>query len=149
MEKHGRTRALRMSLMELSIMISIFAVVSVLLTRMYVEADRLQGNATQISKSIVLCETVAEAIKGSEALEPTMSNLGFQMTEDKAAYQIQYDKEWNVSLESNAFQLRVNPVLEERGSGKMLTAVISATTKAGEELCTLTVKRFYPETGKE
>ena len=144
MEKEGRNRSLRMSLMELSIMIAMFAVVSVLLTQMYVKADHLQGTSTQISKSIVLCETIAETIKGSDSFEAAMQQLGLQSLNNNTSYLKQYDGNWASAEERVVFQISVTPIWESVSNGKKLTATVTAQKEESQELCSLTVKRFYP-----
>lgn len=144
MENGGKTRSLRMSLIEISIMIAVFAVISVFLLQMYVAADSLQGTSVHISKAMVHAESVAETLKGSGSFEDAISTLGMQKTQDELSYVLQYDKQWNPVSEDGSFLIIVDAALEEGSSGMMLNANVKAIKEDGTELCYFPVKRYYP-----
>ncbi len=59
----NKQRSFTIPLVELVIVVGIFAVVSVILMRMYLSADNLRGRAVTISRETVLCENDFELLK--------------------------------------------------------------------------------------
>ncbi|MBP5158964.1 MAG: type II secretion system protein [Lachnospiraceae bacterium] len=83
----NKQRSFTIPLVELVIVVGIFAVVSVILMRMYLSADNLRGRAVTISRETVLCENDFELLKdklSSMSAEDAAKALGY--SPDGGAY---------------------------------------------------------------
>lgn len=109
----GQSNSFRAPLLELVIIIGIFAIVSVYLLRMFMVADRFQGKAVATTKSIVKAESVVEFIRGTEASNTAdlagklQAEFGLKSSRAKE-YVINYDKSWKETETAGAYILVVN-----------------------------------------
>jgi hypothetical protein len=77
-ESNKKQNSFRAPLLELVIIIGIFAIVSVYLLKMFMASDKLRGNAVNTTKSVLLAQSVADFIKGcdSDQIAEILSKTG-------------------------------------------------------------------------
>lgn len=87
----------RRTILELVLVTAIFSLVSVFILKIYMTADRLQGQAVAISAATIRAESIAEyaGAKGVDA-----AARYFDMHDRDGVFVIYYDKQWN-RLEDN------------------------------------------------
>ena len=66
-ESNKKQNSFRAPLLELVIIIGIFAIVSVYLLKMFMASDKLRGNAVNTTKSVLLAQSVADFMKGCDS----------------------------------------------------------------------------------
>ena len=66
-ESNKKQNSFRAPLLELVIIIGIFAIVSVYLLKMFMASDKLRGNAVTTTKSVLLAQSVADYMKGCDS----------------------------------------------------------------------------------
>lgn len=96
-ENTTKGRSFRMSMLEIILVIGIFAIISLILTQLFMGTQKIQAKALDISKSYILTESIAEQVK-TGALEISNTTEYF------------YDKEWNLSKEITERKIIIQPV---------------------------------------
>lgn len=147
----NKQNSFRMPMIEMIIIIGIFAIISVLIVRMFISTDHLQGKAVNVSRSVMEAESIAEYIKGSDSSSNIWEELGAEKLEEtQDSYVIYYDREWN-KVEKDASNIIVIHTFEEIDEyGSMSTYQIlaydkeslSMITEQDIALCELTVKNY-------
>ena len=141
----------RMPMIELLIIVGVFAIVSVLIVRMFISTDRLQAKAVNISSSVMEVESIAELLKGSKSSEDLFQQIGAKQVDGmQNSYIIYYDKEWNQSKENIYNIILIEHVQESIVSGVLDTYQVIAYDKKNIEsvkeneiaLCDITVKKY-------
>ncbi|MBO7401860.1 MAG: hypothetical protein J6U10_02595 [Lachnospiraceae bacterium] len=103
-ENSKKPNSFRAPLLELVIIIGIFAIVSVYLLRMFMASDKLRGNAVATTESVLLTQSVAEYIKGLDKNTPAdiYAELAkrFGGNSDQSGLKIKYGKSFE-KVESN------------------------------------------------
>ena len=122
---HGHS--FRIPMIELVIVIGVFAVISIFLVRMFLGTNRLMNHATDISHAVISAESVAEQIKNTASIGET-ANLLHMVAYDNTSlnYCIYYDKDWNQTVEPSEHIIIVTSSIEKKTSGRMVKAVIQA-----------------------
>lgn len=138
MDREVRKSEFRLPMIEIVIVVGIFAVLSVFLLRMFVTADRLSSDAENIGKAVVRAQAAAETVKGSPDPEEALKNLGLQKN-GAASYSGHFDENWESIQDGGMFQMSV---LLSVSDENVLSAKITVTDSRQEELCSLTVKRY-------
>ena len=87
----------RRTILELVLVTAIFSLVSVFILKIYMTADRLQGQAVAISTATIRVESIAE-YAGAKGVEAAAQY--FDMHSRDGVFVIYYDKQWN-RLEDN------------------------------------------------
>lgn len=144
MNREIRKSEFRLPMIEIVIVIGVFAVLSVFLLRMFVTADRLSSDAENIGTAVVHAQSAAERIKGGENPETVLSDLGLSRdgATDRGAeavYSGFYDRDWKPVREAGAFEMRIQMSVSETN---VLTALITVTDSGKKELCSLSVKKY-------
>lgn len=129
MQEKQTKSAFRMPMIELIIVIGVFALLSVFLVQMFMGTNRLQKRSTDISKALICTQTIAEQIKHTASIGETAEK--FQMIaydNTSLNYCIYYDKDWKqTSLPSDNLILVQSMITHEK-TGRMVSAVIKAYT---------------------
>lgn len=108
-----------LTLLELIIVIGLFAVFMAVNLRIFASAHKISEDSDRLSHAIIVAENAAECFKAG--LEPTLS----------------YDEGWLPTLENRAEYVLT---LEESSQNDVNTAEITVTDKNGGEIFNLTVK---------
>lgn len=155
METEKKQNSFRLPMIEMVIILGVFAVISVLIVRMFVSTDRMSTKALNISRAVIETESIAETLKGREVSEALFRDIGAveaKNTDD--TYFIYYDKYWNVLKEEvkseakNVIVIHFTESISEYGD--MNTYQITAyesedgeqINESDEPLCDLTVKKL-------
>lgn len=117
-----KTKSFRMPLIEIIIVVAVFAIVSVFIMRMYVSADKLQHESELVSRAVIELQNKAELFKGLKAGDNVHDVMGLAESESG---------EIKISV-SFSEKLSANGSFEEQ-TGKTVTAFISATSPDGEK----------------
>jgi len=128
-----KTRSFRGTLLEIVIVVGVFAVISVYILRMFLAADFLQGEAVNTSKAAVLTESVAEVWKGAasttaeDAILTICNKSGIVRmpdydTDTELAYGIYYNGKWEEVQSGGKFLLLV---LFEKDTSTILKGTVS------------------------
>ncbi len=140
-DRNGQSNSFRAPLLELVIVIGIFAVISVYLLQMFMMADRLRGKAVATSKGLVRAESVAEFIRGSKAA--SVSELKSKVSSEFGAVEegdlliIRYTKGWEKAEKNGEYLLKVEIT---EGTDKMFTGSVSVVSgKNDTEYCNLDI----------
>lgn len=149
-KENDKSDSFRMPMIELILVIGIFAVISVFIVQMYMGTSRLQHKATDISKAMLQAETVAEQIKHSASIGETARVLGM-IAYDSSAYNycIYYDNDWKQTTSPSDNIILVTSTVEKKMNGRMVIAQIAAyacsdieSTNKNEALVELTAKKW-------
>jgi type II secretory pathway pseudopilin PulG len=149
-QEKNRLHSFRMPMIELILVIGIFAVISVFLVQMFMGTNRLQSKATDISKALIQAETVAEQIKNSASIGETAKVFGMTSYDNSAFnYCIYYDNDWKQTKDPSNNIVLVTSSIEKKENGRMVSAEIVAyackdvkSTKDREALVELTAKKW-------
>ncbi len=131
MNNEAKNRSFRMPLIEIIIVVAVFVVISVLLLRLYVAADSLQGSAENISRAGILAQSTAEVVKNSDSIDDIVEALKLTKS-DNGAYTYT-DKGIVIEIEFDE---------DNMTAGKMLTAQIKAFSDRQDLLCDISVKNY-------
>lgn len=138
-ERNGQSNSFRAPLLELVIVIGIFAVISVYLLQMFMTADKLRGKAVATSKGLVRAESVTEYIRGSKAV--SLSELKtkvcseFGAVEENGELIIRYTKGWEKAEKGGEYLLKVK--ISENGGSTYTGTVSVVSGKNDTEYCNL------------
>lgn len=144
------SHSFRMPMIELVIVIGIFAVISIFLVQMFMGTNRLLNHATNISHAVICAESIAEQIKNTASIGETANQLHMVSYDNTSQnYCIYYDEEWNQTAEPSDHIIIVTSSVEKKTSGRMVNAVIRAyacstviDSKDSEPLVELIAKRW-------
>lgn len=141
----------RLPMIEIIIIVGTFAVISVLIMKMFVATERMRTKAEDISRAVLEAESIAETLKGREVTSELFDELSATKSEiTENTYIIYYDSEWNdVVNESNHF-IVIEYIDEQREFGGMDTFYVTAYDSDYKEvleennqaLCNLVVKKM-------
>ena len=110
-ENSKKSNSFRAPLLELVIIIGIFAIVSVYLLRMFMASDKLRGNAVATTESVLLTQSVAEYIKGLDKNSPAdiYAELAkkFGGKSDQSGLKIKYGKSFDTVEKDETYTLIV------------------------------------------
>ena len=130
-----RTQDGKLPMLELIISIGVFAIISVLLLEMFLQANSIQKNTRDQGKAITLAENVAETIKAADSLDAAVSQLGMkaqwgtvtlqedgsycvedlseQESEEGAQiYLLHYNENWEVAQQEDMYSVILMPYRE-------------------------------------
>ncbi len=117
-ENSKKSNSFRAPLLELVIIIGIFAIVSVYLLRMFMASDKLRGNAVATTESVLLTQSVAEYIKGMDKYTPAEIyrelSARFGGEYDTNGLKVKYGKSFDVVKSDEAYTLIVSLTEGER-----------------------------------
>ena len=113
MEKNLPSKSAKMPMLELILMIGVFAIISTFLLEMFLVANTLQEKAKDRGKAVLLSETIAETIKGSDNLEQGIQAMKLKSLDGQGTgYGMYLDKKWNAVEQESAYLVRLCPVDE-------------------------------------
>lgn len=118
----------RKVLLELVLVTAVFAAVSVCILRLYLTADRLQGDAVALNAGTVRAQSVAEAVKLSGISGAAEQ---FDMEAGEGYYILRFDKNWNRTDTGERYQLALVPEKVENGLAYAVVYVGGAKLEAG------------------
>lgn len=141
MGRNQQSRSAKMPMIELVVMIGIFAIISVFLLEMFLAANALQCKAKDEGKAIMLAESVAETIKSADSFESAVEAMELvstscvleknengtyqisQLGEENASgektelYMLHYNEQWEATEEADTYSLMLLPYTEvEQGN---------------------------------
>ena len=156
MKKHANAQS-NIMMLELVIVIGFFAVISTFIMRMFLAANEAQSNADRLSRATVLAESSLECILGAESPEEAYRKLGLNKVTENGGevYAAYYDEDWNTSLVSSEYTLKVYRTDEtsEESPYVILSAyrlVVEEETDDGtEEIYTLSTKQYRRSSADE
>jgi type II secretory pathway pseudopilin PulG len=139
-----------MPMIELILVIGIFAVISVFIVQMYMGTNRLQNKATDISKAMIQAETVTEQIKHSASIGETAKVLGMVAYDSSSHnYCLYYDNDWKQTSSPSDNIILVTSTVEKKENGRMVVAQVTAyacsdveSTNDSDTLVELTAKKW-------
>lgn len=148
--ENDKSRSFRMPMIELILVIGIFAVISVFIVQMYMGTNRIQNKATDISKAMIQAETVTEQIKHSASIGETAKVLGMVAFDNTAHnYCIYFDNNWKQTSSPSENIILVTSTVEKKENGRMVSAQITAyacadveSTTNSQALVELTAKKW-------
>lgn len=86
MDNNGKTKSFRMPLLEIVIVVAVFAIVSVFIMKLYMSADRLQRESENVSRAVIEVQNTAELIKGAGTLDEALKATGLRKAGDISEY---------------------------------------------------------------
>ena len=127
MKERNNSTSSRLPMIEIVIIISILAIISVYIMRLFLFANSLQTDAVNTSKAVILSESIAEVLKSSESFETTLLEYGLEKKEDMDNIYIMYfDNNWVEVLQAGSYAIEVKVDIEKEGIGFMEIANITA-----------------------
>ena len=155
MKKINSSKTSSMPMLELIIVIGIFAICSIFLLQMFVSANIIEEKARDKSKGLLAAENVAESIKAGSDFQKTMQSLGFSDADD--SYTKFYDENWTETKETDKYSITVFPTYSQTENGTLVQAELyvyrnqpyaqfgfSQVSEQREELCHLSVADYVP-----
>ena len=119
-ENSQKSNSFRAPLLELVIIIGIFAIVSVYLLRMFMVSDKLQGKAVATTTAVVKTTSVAEFIKGIDGSAMGLSGTG------AAAYCLtRVQQEFGGTISGNTLKIDLNKSFENTSNTGDYTIVVN------------------------
>lgn len=101
----------RVSMVELILVIGIFTIVSVFLVKIFLETEKIQQKALNISKATIQAEFVAEKYKNSGSIMELVEQLNLIPSEtNEGEYYMYFDTDWNQINDSSNRQLFVKEI---------------------------------------
>lgn len=143
MAKGLESRSAKMPMLEIVITIGIFAVASVFILELFLDANTFQSRARDKSKAIVLAESIAETVKSSQTFEEAARELGINKTiaklvqQEDGSYLVSeidksketkdsitvftghFDEKWKAVKEEDTYSVIVIP-FEQQVQGKVM-----------------------------
>jgi hypothetical protein len=152
MQKNEFKRSLHGIMIEIVLVFGVFAIVSVIIVRMFFYADNFSKTAVDISQAVIQAESTAEILKGSASFEKAVNSMGMQLLNSQNnIYGMNFNLNWKKTSEEGDFVLRVKITSENQLSGIIENASVSVFNKAeiskengdtAEPLCNLNVKKY-------
>lgn len=151
MKKINSAKTSSMPMLEVIIIIGIFAISSIFILQMFLTANTVELKAKDKSKSVIVAENITETIKGSSSFQEAMKTLGFtsasglvkekadgsfeiseienkELTEedkeDAASYIRFYDKNWNATDKEDVYCALVFPSYSQSKAGMLVEAEV-------------------------
>ena len=145
-----RLHSFRMPMIELILVIGIFAVISVFLVQMFMGTSRLQDKANDISRALIQAQTIAEQIKNSASIGETAKLLEMDNFDNSSLhYCIYYDSNWNQTKSPSTNIILITSSVDKMENGRLVSAIIKAyacrdveSTKEKEALVELTASKW-------
>lgn len=127
---------------ELLLAIFFFGICSAILTNILWNAHSLADYSNQQNAAVLTASSYIEQVKGALAHIESMEELNLQLPPKEQFY----GEEWQVlETEDQAkFILNCQQTDENEEAGVLLTFVVTVSRLEGEELCTLSAKRYLP-----
>ena len=150
MKKINSSKTSSMPMLELIIIIGIFAISSIFILQMFLTANTVEQKAKDKSKGILVAENIAETIKAGNHFQETMESLGFSNAagmveenadgsykitgitpqesgeetnqEDAVSYIKFYDKNWQETDTEDAYCVVIFPSYSQAENGIMVQA---------------------------
>lgn len=149
-DQKDRSHSFRMPMIELILVIGIFAVISVFLVQMFMGTSRLQDKANDISRALIQAQTIVEQIKNSASIGETAKILEMDNFDNSSFnYCIYYDSKWNQTKSPSANIIIITSSVDKKENGRLVSAVIKAYdcrdvegTKDTEALVELTARKW-------
>ena len=127
MKERNNSTSSRLPMIEIVIIISVLAMISVYIMRLFLFANSLQTDAVNTSKAVILSESIAEVLKSSGSFETTLLEYGLEKKEDMDNIYIMYfDNNWVEVLQAGSYAIEVKVATEKEGTGFMEIANITA-----------------------
>jgi hypothetical protein len=157
MENDVTSRSFRISFIEMVIVIGVFALISILVFRLFLAADSLQKDAVNTSEALIKAETIAEVLKGSNSFEDELLELGLSketisIEQESLTFQMYFNQEWEPVQTIGEHVLQVTISTQATNAGNMEIAEIIVFEEMDlhheidiiNEWCNLTVKKYHP-----
>ncbi len=139
-------------MIEFILMFGVFAVMSVIIAKMFLSADHMSKEALGYSQAVIRAENIAEGLKGSESFEAALVELGMEKVEDgdRSLYRGYYGRDWKPAKDQGVYEITVDVGRTFGSLGHLEKAEIVATRAkkraGGDEaagiLCSLSVSKF-------
>ncbi len=152
MNNNKTSRSFRIIMIEIILMLAVLSVMSVIIVKMFLSANRMMNEARDYSKAIIKTEYIAEHLKGSSSFEEALINLGMEKTTDKdiSVYHEYYGHDWEKTSEPDKFIITVHLDYTEGSTGKLEKAVITTSMVKNQNdsddkpdsICELNVSKF-------
>lgn len=134
-----------LSVMELIIVIGIFAVISTFLLSFFTSANRLSEEAEALGKAVISAESVMELVK-AEGFHTAVEKLDFSEQDGKGV--LKYDRNFKTVKGEAAFLLILERTLEKEGAGKLYGYEIRVMrVKDGKSIFELSSKGYEKRGG--
>ncbi|MDD5936962.1 MAG: hypothetical protein PUC65_15600 [Clostridiales bacterium] len=126
-QENEQNRSFRLPMIELVLIIGIFAIISVFLVRMFMGTNRLQKEATDLSCAVIKAESIAEEIKNTASVGEAATQLGMISYDNTSQnFCMYYDKDWNQTLSPSVNIIVVTSTITRGETGRMVNANIAA-----------------------
>lgn len=126
-QEKERAHSFRMPMIELILVIGIFAVISIFLVQMFMGTYRLQNKANNVSRAMIQAETIAEQIKNNASIGETAKIFNMVSYDNTSTnYCIYYDSEWNQTTDPSDNIIVVMSWVDKNEKGRMVNATIKA-----------------------
>lgn len=123
-------------LMELMVMILVFALATVLCLQAFLKSDRLSRKGENRDRAVALCQSAAEAVRasgGDMALTSSLLDAAYPYGWNQMPLEIGYDESWEKAEQGEAvYRLLVMPV--DSGVSGLGKAHISVTEDSSDEI---------------
>lgn len=123
------TRSFRIPMIELVIIISVFAIISVFIMQLFLFANSLQKDAVSTRKALIMSESIGEMLKASSSFEQALIEYGLERKADednRKCYILYFDKNWMEVEQEGLYAIEVKIETEKKETGFMETADITA-----------------------
>lgn len=154
MNSYKASRSFRIVMIEFVLMLGIFAIIGVIIVKMFLSADAMSKEAEDYSKAVIKTESIAERLKGSSSFQEVLDELGMEKISDpdQLLYRTYYGRDWEPSDETGVYEIVIRLEYVPGSSGHLEQAEITSTRvkgrKIGKEtsvsLCRLSVSKFVP-----
>ncbi len=124
--------------MEILVLVAVFTVVMLILTRVFALSGRQSAEAGVLTKAVHLAENTAEAVAAADSEEGFLALFGADgsvSTRDENGHRI-YEARYNDEMEPAAegsFLVRVEWLPEDGAGGELVKSTITVYWKGGEE----------------
>ncbi|HHV13539.1 MAG TPA: hypothetical protein GXX75_25065 [Clostridiales bacterium] len=146
------SRSFRIVMIECILMFGVFAVMSVVIAKMFLSADHMSKEAVSYSQAVIRAENIAERLKGSDSFETVLVELGMKkvVEGDRNLYQGYYGRDWEPAKDRGMYEITVDVEKTSGSLGNLEKAeIVAARVKkpagGGEAagiLCSLNVSKF-------
>lgn len=119
-----------LSLMELAILVLVFAMAAAVCVRAFVSAGVESRRNAEVDRAVILCEDAASVLKSvSGDRDALQKKLDGQWTDD-TTFTVGYSENWNVSKTDEVYRL----IIETRDGSAFLGTARVRVVKADEEI---------------
>ena len=123
-------------LMELLIMLAVFALTAVICLRMFVLSDQVSRRSAAVDRAVLTAQSVSEQLKHG-SLSDYMEEQGATCTDGN--WLLFYDAQWTPLSDGSSSAYRLSVTYEDSGDPLLWFASVSISTAEGEELIVLPV----------